>query len=44
MYNSRNDIIGGIVTGLLAGKPRNCGSTAARGGDFFSSPESSYHL
>jgi hypothetical protein len=44
MYNSRKDITGGIVTRLLAGKLRNCGSTVARGGDFFSSPESSYQL
>jgi hypothetical protein len=36
MYNSRKDIVGGIVTGLQAGRSRNCGSIAARVGDFFS--------
>jgi len=34
MYNSRKDIAG-VVTGLQAGKSRNCGLIAARARDFF---------
>jgi len=44
MYNSKKDIAGGVVTGLQAGKSRNCGFIAARVGDFLSSPEISYQL
>jgi len=44
MYNSRKDILGGIMPGLQAGKSRNCGIIAAIVGDFFSSPESLYKL
>jgi hypothetical protein len=44
MYNSRKYILGGIETGLQAGKSRNYDLIAARVEDFLFFPGSSYQL